>query len=218
VTEPPGVHYHGRDFWSEENQKYRSPHYRLEKCAHLVNKLAGSRDCDLLDVGCGPATLRRLLRQNVHYYGIDIALPQPQPNLLETDIMENPIQFHDMKFDIVVAQGLFEYVGGHQDEKLTEISAILMPNGRFVTSYVNFGHRSRNIYRVYNNVRPLQEFRRSLDKCFTVERFFPTSHNWRHDEPSRKALQVLNRHLNVKVPYFTPKLAVEYFFVCRHAT
>jgi SAM-dependent methyltransferase len=181
-----------------------------------VNKLAGSRDCDLLDVGCGPATLMRLLQPNIHYHGIDIALPHPKPNLLETDIVKNQIQFHGRKFDIVVSQGLFEYMGEHQDEKLSEISLILMPNGRFVTSYVNFGHRSKHIYGVYNNIQHLHQFRRSLEKCFTIERCFPTSHNWRHDEPSRELLRLLNMHLNVKVPYITPKLAVEYFFVCRH--
>jgi SAM-dependent methyltransferase len=218
MTVPIEVQYRDRDFWSQENRKYSSPHYRLDKCARLVNTLAGSRDCDLLDVGCGPATLMRCLRRNIHYFGIDIALPEPLPNLLEADVLKNQIQFHDQKFDIVVAQGLFEYMGEYQDEKLAEISQILMPNGRFVTSYVNFGHRSSNVYSMYNNVRPLNQFRRSLEKCFTVERCFPTSHNWRHDEPSRKIGQLLNMHLNVNVPYVTSKLAVEYFFVCRQPT
>jgi SAM-dependent methyltransferase len=217
VTEPSEVHYYNRDFWGEENQKYRQPHYRLDKCALLVNRLAGGRDCDLLDVGCGPATLMQLLRPNIHYYGIDIALPQPGPNLLEIDIVQNPIRFRDLRFDIVVAQGLFEYLGEHQDEKLREISLILMPNGRFVTSYVNFAHRSRSVYSVYNNVQSLDQFRRSLERCFTIERYFPTSHNWHHDEPSRKLVKLVNKHLNVRVPYVTSKLAVEYFFVCRLA-
>jgi SAM-dependent methyltransferase len=158
----------------------------------------------------------RLLQQNIHYYGIDIALPQPRPNLLETDIVKNHIQFNDKKFDIIVAQGLFEYLGDHQDQKLSEIALILMPNGRFVTSYVNFDHRSPNVYAMYNNVQPLHQFRSRLERQFTIERYLPTSHNWRHDEPSREVLKFLNRHINVKVPYITPKLAVEYFFVCRH--
>lgn len=209
------MHYHDRDFWGEENQKYRQPHYRLEKCARLVNQLAGPRDCDLLDIGCGPATLMQLLRPNIHYHGIDIALPQPRPYLLEIDIVQNPIQFHDMKFDIVVAQGLFEYLGTHQDQTLTEISLLLMPNGRFVTSYVNFAHRSRSVYSVYNNVQPLDRFRKSLQRRFIIERYFPTSHNWDHDEPSRRLVKLVNKYFNLNVPYITPKLAVEYFFVCR---
>jgi hypothetical protein len=48
-----------------------------------------------------------------------------------------------------------------------------------------------------------------------VERFLPTSHNWRHSEPRRPLLRRLNMHFNLRVPFFTPLLAVEYFFVCR---
>jgi SAM-dependent methyltransferase len=166
-------------------------------------------------VGCGPGTLRQLLRPNVHYFGIDIAVQKPGPNLLQTNILEEPIQFDQRKFDIVVAQGLFEYMGEYQDRKLSEIADILMPNGRFVTSYVNFAHRATSFYNVYNNVQPVEKFRDSLADSFTIERFFPTSHNWRHDEPSRPLLKLANMHCNVMVPYFTPKLAVEYFFVCR---
>jgi len=203
-----------RDFWSDENQKYFTAHFRLKKCAGLVNELAGERDCDLLDVGCGPATLMRFVRPNVHYYGVDIALQAPHPNLVEMDLSTNPIRFQDRKFDIVVAQGFFEYLGEHQDQKLAEIAEILKPNGRFVTSYVNFAHRRRSTY-IYNNVQPIGDFRRSLRRRFEVERFFPTSHNWRHDEPKRPLLQLANMHVNVKVPYITSKLAVEYFFVCK---
>jgi SAM-dependent methyltransferase len=211
------VNYYDREFWGEENQKYCSPHYRLQKCAHLVNGLAGSRDCDLLDVGCGPGTLSQLVRPNVHYFGIDIALQKAQPNLVEANILEEPIDFGGRIFDLIVAQGLFEYVGGFQHQKLSEIARILMPNGRFVTSYVNFAHRATSFYNVYNNVQSLADFWRSLEKYFRVERYFPTSHNWRHDEPSRPLLRMANMHLNVKVPYLSTKLAVEYFFVCRAA-
>ncbi len=216
MTEPTEVSYYDRAFWSEENQKYNAPHFRLQKCAHLVNELAGRRDCDLLDVGCGPATLMRLLRPNVHYYGIDIALPYAQPNLVEADIATGPIRFRDQMFDLIVAQGLFEYLGDRQDQKLSEIALLLEPHGRFVTSYVNFAHRSKNVYSVYNNVQAPEQFRASLERVFTIERSFPTSYNWRHDEPSRPVLRAVNMHLNFTVPFITPKLAVEYFFVCRH--
>jgi hypothetical protein len=158
-----------------------------------------------------------LLRPNVHYFGIDIALPRRQPNLLEIDILQYPVTFNDRRFDIVVAQGLFEYMAEQQDEKLSEISAILMPNGRFVTSYVNFAHRRRDFY-IYNNVQPLSEFRGCLEKHFTVERSFPTSHNWRHNEPERPLLQQMNMGFNLNVPYLSPLLAVEYLFVCKPLT
>ena len=80
------------DFWIKENQKHVPAHYRLQKSARLINAIAGRDERDLLDVGCGPATLMRLMRPNIHYYGIDIAIHDPAPNLLETDILEKPIR------------------------------------------------------------------------------------------------------------------------------
>ena len=55
-----------KDYWLISSEHYRRRYLRLEKCARIVNGLAGSRVVDLLDVGCGPATLRKLLRANVH--------------------------------------------------------------------------------------------------------------------------------------------------------
>ena len=56
MTKSPGAVYK-RDFWADENTKYARPHYRMLKVARLVNRLAVGKDCRLLDVGCGPATL-----------------------------------------------------------------------------------------------------------------------------------------------------------------
>lgn len=44
---------HKKDFWSKENLKYSQPHFRLEKAARIVNRLAGDKGSTLLDVGCG---------------------------------------------------------------------------------------------------------------------------------------------------------------------
>ena len=51
------------------------------------------------------------LPRNVHYYGIDIAIQDPAPNLREADILKEPVGFGGRTFDIAVAQGLFEYMG-----------------------------------------------------------------------------------------------------------
>jgi cyclopropane fatty-acyl-phospholipid synthase-like methyltransferase len=206
--------YYKHDFWSEENLKYLRPHFRLEKSARIINKLAGPREVELLDVGCGPATLERLLRPNVHYYGIDIALHHPAPNLRESDILEAPIQFGGKVFDIVVAQGLFEYLGEHQSEKFAEIAALLPSDGTFVTTYVNFGHRRRDVYWPYSNVQKIEDFRASLSRAFVVRRWFPTSHNWLHGEPNRRLIKAANMHVNARIPLVSPALAVEYFFIC----
>jgi len=214
--DPDGVdvRYYKKDFWSTENPKYREPHYRLKKSARAVNKIARGRECSLLDVGCGPAALRQLLTPNIRYHGIDISIPDPAPYLEESDILQSPIAVGDQRFDIVVAQGLFEYLGDFQDEKLAEISRLLNEGGTFLVSYVNFGHRDREVYWPYNNVQSFDQFRQSLLRHFSIGNIFPTSHNWHHSEPNKKWLAAANMRFNINIPYVTPILAVEYFFIC----
>lgn len=205
---------HKKDFWGKENLKYSRPHYRLEKSARIVNKLAQGKRCTLLDVGCGPATLASLLQPNIQYYGIDIAVHNPTPNLIESDFIEAPIQFGDKRFDIVLAQGVFEYMGKFQTEKFTEIAQLLNDGGVFIVSYVNFNHRNRSIYWPYSNVQSLNDFRQSLARHFYIHRSFPTSHNWNHSEPSREFVKTVNMHINIDIPFISRALAVEYFFIC----
>ncbi len=208
------VRYYKKDFWSTENLKYSKPHFRMEKAARIVNQLSRGRTPSLLDVGCGPATLQHLLTPNVNYHGIDIAIPNPGPTLAEVDFVANPIGFQDQRFDIVLAQGVFEYMGEFQRQKFAEIAEILGHDGTFVVSYVNFGHRDREVYWPYNNMQPIGTFRRDLRRHFTIKRFFPTSHNWRHSEPNRRILKAVNMRLNTDIPWLSSKLAVEYFFIC----
>ena len=205
---------HKKEFWIKENLKYNRPHYRLEKSARIINRLARGKRYTLLDVGCGPATLMSLLRPNIQYYGIDIAIHDPAPNLIEADFLESPIRFDDKRFDIVLAQGVFEYVGNFQAEKFTEIARLLNSNGVFIVSYVNFDHRDRYMYWPYSNVQTLTDFRQSLAQHFKIHRFFPTSHNWNHSEPGRKLLKAANIHININLPFISRVLAVEYFFIC----
>ena len=49
------------EFLESGKLKYNRPHYRLEKSARIINRLARGRSCTLLDVGCGPAALMPLL-------------------------------------------------------------------------------------------------------------------------------------------------------------
>lgn len=203
-----------KDFWSEENLKYSRPHFRMEKAARLINRLARGQQRTLLDVGCGPATLMSLLKPNIRYYGVDIAIQKPAPNLMEADFLETPIQFGDKRFDIILAQGVFEYVGKFQSQKFAEIAQLLNKDGIFVVSYVNFDHRQKDVYWPYSNVQSFNDFRRSLAENFEIRRYFPTSYNWHHWEPGRKLLRAANMHINVNVPIIGPALAVEYFLVC----
>ena len=206
--------YYRKDFWSKENLKFIQPHFRLEKSARIINAMAQGRKCDLLDVGCGPATLMRLLRNNVHYYGIDIAIHNPAPNLIEADFLTTPIKFNDKLFDIVLAQGVFEYMATFQEQKFAEIGALLADNGKFVVSYWNFGHWNRRIIEPFSNIQSFNHFHESLASYFNIEKFFPVAHNWHQNEPGRKLVKAAQMHINLNIPLISPVLAVEYFFIC----
>jgi SAM-dependent methyltransferase len=206
--------YYQREFWVRENLQYAQPHFRLEKAARLINRIVGGQRCELLDVGCGPATLKGLLRPNVEYYGIDIAIHSPAANLREVDFVAAPISFGAKEFDVIVAQGVFEYIGRWQDRKFAEIARILRKDGIFIASYVNFGHRAAHIYAPYNNIQSFRDFSRSLTACFDIRRVIPTSHQWHHREPRRQWMKRLQMKLNIRVPVISQLLAVEYFFVC----
>ena len=203
-----------REFWSEANLVFSQPHYRLEKCARIIRKLAQGQPCSLLDVGCGPAALRRLLPPNIEYYGMDLAIHDQGPNLIEADLLKSPIRFADKKFNIVLAQGFFEYMADAQSQKFAEIAEILERDGKFIVSYWNYAHRNTQIYFAHSNVRPVAEFREDLARYFNIERSFPASHNWYHGSPSRKINKALNMHINMHIPVVSPLLGVEYLFIC----
>jgi SAM-dependent methyltransferase len=179
-----------------------------------VNRLAGGNQCSLLDVGCGPAALRGLLDRNICYYGVDLAIHNRADYLLEADIVQGKVSFDNKRFDFVVAMGFFEYAGQRQNEKFEEIKDILEDDGKFIMSYVNFGHYRRRIWPNYNNVQSIAELQQALGRVFTVERCFPASHHWRQKQPGRNSLRGIQMHINFNLPIISPKLAVEYLFVC----
>ncbi len=203
-----------RTFWQGEHTKFVEPHFRLQKMARIINDVAGERPCDLLDVGCGPATLARLLRTNISYHGVDLVVQDPSPHLLEIDFLASALRFHDKKFDVIVAQGIFEYLGALQAVKMGEIAEMLLPTGRFIATYTNFAHRRPHVYHAYNNVQPLERFQADLAREFTIDRSFPASYNWSHGQPNRWSMRALQMPLQVNLPVIGRKLAVDYFFVC----
>lgn len=205
---------HKRDFWIEENKKHIPAHYRLQKCGRVINGIARGEKRDLLDIGCGPATLASVLDNNIRYHGIDIAIRDPAVNLLERDILKAPIAFGEKSFDIIVAQGIFEYLGSRQSQKFGEIASILRPNGIFVVTYTNFGHRARYVFEAFSNVQPIAQFREDLARYFNIERCFPGSHNWHGGQPTRKFIMTANMHVNANIPGISRRLAVDYIFIC----
>jgi SAM-dependent methyltransferase len=209
--------YRKREFWIRENQKHIPAHYRLQKLARIITKLAGGRKTDLLDVGCGPATLMKLLPDNVSYYGIDIAIHNAAPNLLEADIVETPIRFGNKRFQIVVAQGLFEYLGDAQSSKFADVASILDDGGIFLVTFTNFGHRHAQGYEPFNNIQSVQAFSDGLGAHFKVVKSFPISHTWQGGQPTRALIKSANMHMSLNVPLVSPRLAVEYGFLCSRA-
>ncbi|MEW5976927.1 MAG: class I SAM-dependent methyltransferase [Acidobacteriota bacterium] len=205
-----------RSFWLQENLRYLESYFRLEKCARIVNSIAHGVACDLLDVGCGPASLAGLLEQNIQYYGIDIAIHRPAANLVEKDIAQEVIRFGDRTFDIVVAAGIFEYMGVVQSRKLSEIQRLLRGNGKFVVTYTNFRHINDRLvdHSIYNNIQRINDFKAALEKCFRVDHWFPSSHNWYCSEPRRRSLKRLQLPLERRIPLLSRLFAVNYFFVC----
>ena len=208
------VQNYGRDFWSKENLKFSQPHYRMQKALRIINNIARGQPCDLLDIGCGPAALMHLLPPTIHYHGIDIAIQDPAPNLLSTDILRAPIAFAGQKFDIIIAQGVFEYLPEVQSQKFAEIAQLLRPGGTFIVTYWNYAHRNAKVYHAHTNVQPFGDFRRDLEQQFSIDRFFPASHNWYHGSPSWRLNRALNMRININIPVISPLLGVEYFIVC----
>ena len=213
------VSYYKRGFWETENLKYAEPHFRMRKVAWAIGLLTQGKQCDLLDLGCGPGALAHLLPANIRYHGIDIAIQHPAPNLVEMDILAQPISFRGQQFDVVTAQGLFEYVGEFQERKLAEIADLLRDDGRFVVTYQNFAHRKPAPYWPYSNVQPPENFRADLSKFFKIERSFPVAHNWHHSHPNRTLLRAAQARMTLDVPIISRLLAVDYLYICspKHA-
>ena len=207
--------FRSRDYWVVENAQYAEASFRLRKCAQIINEMAENKECTLLDVGCGPAALQPLLNPNISYHGIDIAIHKPVAYLRELDIARETIAFDNKRFDFVVAFGFFEYMGQQQRPQVRgNQQAILKDDGKFMMSYINFGHFRRKVWPNYNNVQPIAEMTKSLNAVFQVERRFPASHHWRHKQPGKNSFPSLQMRVNLNIPIFSPLLAVEYFFIC----
>ena len=203
-----------RDFWSVENMRYAAPHFRLHRIAKLVNGIARGRACTLLDVGCGPAALAPLLEGNIRYFGIDIAIQRPAPNFAEVDLTRSEIPFEGQTFDLVVASGFFEYVGGYESQILEKIHGVLKPDGALIVSYINFEHIHCIVTPHYSNIRTIGSFKDDLRQHFEIKRSFPVSYNWRGTAPRRRVLTGLEMHFDVDIPMAGRFLGVEYLFVC----
>ena len=58
------------------------------------------------------------------------------------------------------------------------------------------------------------DFRIDLRRFFKIERRFAAAHNWNHGHPRRPLIAGLQDHLNIYVPVISPKLAIDYVYIC----
>jgi hypothetical protein len=105
-------------------------------------------------------------------------------------------------------------MGEYQPKKLSEIHEILKENGMFIVSYTNFNHLHAVIYDLYNNIISINEFKQDLNQFFNIDRFFPIYHNWKGTVPYKKWSIGIQRYINVNIPFFSPRFAISYFFIC----
>ena len=203
-----------RDYWAKESLRYIEPHYRLLKTANIINALSHGQTCDLLDVGCGPATLSKYLHQNIQYYGLDLFIHEPAPNLMQADLLRHEIRFQNRQFDLICTFGFFEYMGNLQHQKMSEIDKILKPTGTFITSFYNFRHRNPLPAAAYDNKISIADFLGDLKSLFHVNRMFPTSYNWVGSEPRRNWFKRMQMPWEVNLPLLNNALGVEFIFIC----
>lgn len=208
--------YFKKDYWKKENLLYTSAHYRLQRVAQVINCISSKTEQkDLLDVGCGPATLATLLNSNIHYHGIDIALQKSGLQFLEKDIIGEAIDFKNKKFDFVIASGLLEYLGNNQVQKFEEIFNSLKNNGYFITTFSNLDHIQQPRYPSWNNYQTIDSLLHDFRLFFRVEKYYPGSHNIAFKEPSNKLIKKIQSCLCYEIPYFSKRFAVHYIFICK---
>lgn len=202
-----------KQYWIKENYKYKDVHFRLEKIAKIINGKS-KRSADLLDIGCGTATLSNLIREDINYFGIDIAPHTKESNIKELDIVNSVIKFDERKFDVIVASGIFEYLGGYHKEKMHEISGILEEEGFFIVSFSNMKHIKKPKYSSWNNYDGISDFKKNLEEYFKVIDYYPAYHNIKYDEISNAFGKYLARKININLPFISERLGIDFIFIC----
>lgn len=155
--------------WAGEVAAYDVAHRRLRQVAALV---AASKARTVLDVGCGPGALARLL-PGVRYTGIDfVAASDPAFEFFECDFNRSPLPSGIGPFDAVVCSGLLEYI--------LDVPAFLeslrpLICGRLIATYFNMNHVSRiaalargktfPVHPTWKNFYSPRDFRKLLERA-----------------------------------------------------
>lgn len=207
------MNFYTKQYWIKENYKYKNVHFRLERVANIINAKS-KRSADLLDIGCGTATLSTILREDINYFGIDIAPHSNEPNIRELDIANSVIQFDERKFDVIVVSGLFEYLGEKHVEKMKEISNILKDRGIFIVTFSNMEHIKKPNYPSWNNFDSISVFKGNLEKHFQVMNYFPAYHNIKYTEITNGIGKKLAHKINFNIPTISNRWGIDFIFIC----
>jgi len=153
-------------FYSERSswRNYREENIRLSKAVKLAEVRSGVR---ILDVGCRDGYLKKFLKGDYQYFGIDIAPEFEAPDITIQDICART-DFDADFFDIVFCIEVLEHVTNPYFV-LREIHRILKPGGRLVLSVPNPYHFKEilwNLLRVKDRQGHLFSWTRQ-----TMERF-----------------------------------------------
>jgi len=120
----------------------------FERTADLINQSTATKDCRVMEIGCGTGTLSRLLKFS-NYHGIDLSAAAielakqkaqagrsaPAPATYEAaDIHEWPLP--STAFDVVVCVDAIAYFYD-QPLALRKIEQMIRPSGRFILTTIN---------------------------------------------------------------------------------
>lgn len=130
-------------YWNRRAQDFGRIHPRLRQVRDLV-EAAPRPVTTLLDIGCGPATLRSVLPRAIDYFGVDIAeeviRALDDPSHFEVvDLNETRICFDGKRFDAVVCSGIFEYIR-EPGPFLDFVRDTLAPSGYLILTFTNHQH------------------------------------------------------------------------------
>lgn len=155
-----------KGFYSERSswRNYGEENIRLQRAVRLAEVPPGSR---ILDIGCRDGYLKKFLKGDYRYFGIDIAPEFEAPDITVQNICEGT-DFDDGFFDVVFCIEVLEHVT-NPHSVLLEIHRILNSEGRLILSVPNPYHFKEivwNLFRVPDRQGHLFSWTRQ-----TMERF-----------------------------------------------
>lgn len=194
------------DYWSAESQKYVQPHCRIKKIAREL-KFIDDRTT-ILDIGCGPAPLAKLLTDaQVKYYGVDVFNQDGFPGYYKKfDLSQDDFSVFPFKqyFTNIVMSGVLEYLSPVRASALLAYVVENLSNSdtQFVISFTNFSHYSRAVatyHPEWKNIMSVEDFIvTSQNAGLQLVRYYPSYY------------LVFGRRIDLKLRFWVPLIS-KYF-------